>query len=60
MALGTSYISLAQVLEDKSKKLAALNSSAAHLRSSFEVREPEQALQYWIASSRSLAEALIE
>ncbi len=58
--IGTSYISLAQVLTDKSKKLDALNSSVAHLEKSFEVREPEEALQYWIASSRSLAEALID
>ena len=58
--LGTSYISLAQVLSDKSEKLSALDSSCAHLKESFEVREPEKALQYWIASSRSLAEALID
>ncbi len=58
--LGTSYISLARVLSDKREKLGALDSSSTHLKESFEVREPEEALQYWIASSRSLAEALID
>jgi transcriptional regulator with XRE-family HTH domain len=58
--LGTSYISLAHVLPDQSEKLNALNSSATHLNKSFEVRNPEEALQYWVASSRSLAEALID
>ena len=58
--LGTSYIALARVSSDESEKLGALNKASAHLRKSFEVRDPEDALQYWIASSRSLAEALID
>lgn len=58
--LGTSYISLSRLLDDQDDRLNALSSSAVHLEKSFEVRDPEESLQYWIASSRSLAEALID
>ena len=58
--LGTSYTVASRVLENEDEKRKALKSSVAHLERSFEVRDPEEALQYWIASSRSLAEALID
>jgi len=36
------------------------HSAIDHLQRSFEVRDPIDTLQYWIASRRSLGEALVE
>ena len=60
--IGLSYISLAHILANTAAKLVALDNSVAHQHKAFEVRNPDitEEFQYWVASSRSLAEALID
>jgi transcriptional regulator with XRE-family HTH domain len=57
--LGCSYISLSNARSEKDKSAADIGNAIRHLESSFEVRNPEDSLQYWIASCRSLGEALL-
>jgi len=57
--LGCSYIALSNIRTDEAKSTADIENAVRHLELSFEVRNPDDSLQYWIASSRSLGEALL-
>ncbi len=57
--LGCSYIHLSNARNDEAKSAADIEHAIRHLELSFEVRNPEDSLQYWIASCRSLGEALL-
>jgi transcriptional regulator with XRE-family HTH domain len=57
--LGCSYIDLSTVRTDEAKSAADIENAIYHLELSFEVRDPENSLQYWVASCRSLGEALL-
>jgi transcriptional regulator with XRE-family HTH domain len=57
--LGCSYIRLSNARTDEGKSAADIENAIRHLESSFEVRNPEDSLQYWVASCRSLGEALL-
>jgi len=57
---GLSYIQLFQSIPDRCSKINLIDHAIDHLELSFEVRDREVALQYWIASTRSLGEALVE
>lgn len=58
--IGTSYTLLARSLVGRSTKLDAWSKSVAHLERAFEVRDSRGSLQYWLASSTSLAKVLID
>jgi transcriptional regulator with XRE-family HTH domain len=57
--LGCSYIYLSNIRTDETKSAADIANAIHHLELSFEVRNPEDSLQYWVASCRSLGEALM-
>jgi hypothetical protein len=57
--LGCSYIGLSKIRTAEAKSAADIEHAIHHLELSFEVRNPDDSLQYWIASCRSLGEALI-
>jgi hypothetical protein len=57
--LGCSYIHLSNERTDESKSAGDIENAIRHLELSFEVRDPENSLQYWVASCRSLGEALL-
>jgi transcriptional regulator with XRE-family HTH domain len=59
--LGTSYIGLSNVRADEAQSAADINNAIHYLELSFEVRDPhsDNDLQYWVASCRSLGEALL-
>ena len=58
--IGLSYIRLFKLQLDPPSALHLIERAIDHIQSSFEVRDPETELQYWVASCRSLGEALIE
>jgi transcriptional regulator with XRE-family HTH domain len=57
--LGFSYIRLSNARSEVAKSAADIENAICHLELSFEVRNPEDSLQYWVASCRSLGEALL-
>jgi tetratricopeptide (TPR) repeat protein len=57
--LGCSYIDLSNTRTDESKSASDIENAIRHLELSLEVRDPENSLQYWVASCRSLGEALL-
>lgn len=57
--LGCTYIKLFNAQPIRSAALYLIDKAIAHLQLSFQVRDTEDSLQYWIASCRSMAEALI-
>lgn len=57
--LGRSYIQLSNIRKDEAKSAADIENAIRHAELSFEVRNPEDSLQYWIASCRTLGEALL-
>ena len=57
--LGCSYIDLSTIRTDEAKSAADIENAIYHLELSFEARDPENSLQYWVASCRSLGEALL-
>jgi transcriptional regulator with XRE-family HTH domain len=57
--LGCSYIDLSNARTEESKSAGDIEKAIHHLRLSFEVRNPENSLQFWVASCRSLGEALL-
>jgi len=57
--LGCSYIRLSNARSEEAKSAADIENAIRHLELSFEVRNPEDSLQYWVASCRSLGEALL-
>jgi len=58
--IGNSYTTLFKLQPDGASSAKFIDAAIDHLERSFEVRDPIEMLQYWIASSRSLGEALIE
>jgi transcriptional regulator with XRE-family HTH domain len=58
--LGLCYIKFFELQHDKPRSMDIIDKAIHHLELSFEVRDPDDSLQYWIASCRSLGEALIE
>ena len=57
--LGCSYIALSNIRTDEAKSATDIENAINHLELSLEVRNPEDSLQYWVASCRSLGEALL-
>jgi transcriptional regulator with XRE-family HTH domain len=57
--LGCCYINLSNIRTDEAKSAADIENAICHLELSFEVRNPDDSLQYWVASCRSLGEALL-
>ena len=57
--LGCTYIKYFGAQSDPSSSIDLLDKEITHLELSFEVRDTFDMLQYWVASCRSLAEALI-
>lgn len=57
--LGCSYLHPSNARTDEAKSAADIENAIRHLESLFEVRNPDDSLQYWLASCRSLAEALL-
>jgi transcriptional regulator with XRE-family HTH domain len=58
--LGCAYIALAKVRSKEAQSIRDIESAIRHAELSFEVRNPEDSLQYWIASCRTLGEALLD
>jgi hypothetical protein len=60
--IGLIYTRLFKFWVDKCQSIDLINKAINYLELSFQVRDPESAddLQYWVASCRSLGEALIE
>ena len=57
---GLSYITLFKLQPDPPAALDIIERAVQHIQSSLEVRSPDTEFQYWVASCRSLGEALIE
>jgi transcriptional regulator with XRE-family HTH domain len=57
--LGCTYINLSNIRTDDAKSALDIDSAIHHLEQSFEVRNPDDSLQYWVASCRSMGEALL-
>jgi transcriptional regulator with XRE-family HTH domain len=57
--LGCTYINLSNTRTDEAKSVADIENAIRHLDLSFEVRNPEDSLQFWVASCRSLGEAFL-
>jgi hypothetical protein len=53
------YVSLSNVRTDEARSMHDVNNAIRHLKLSFEVRNPEDSFQYWVASCRSLGGALL-
>jgi transcriptional regulator with XRE-family HTH domain len=58
--LGCAYIALAKVRSEEAQSIRDIESAIRHAELSFEVRNPEDSLQYWLASCRTLGEALLD
>jgi transcriptional regulator with XRE-family HTH domain len=58
--IGHSYTKFAELQTDKHLLMDIIDRAIDHLELSFQVRDPDNMLQYWVASCRSLGEALIE
>jgi transcriptional regulator with XRE-family HTH domain len=57
--LGHVYSDLAMLRRDKVLAVRDAESAIHHTELSFEVRDPRDSLQYWVASCRTLGEALL-
>jgi hypothetical protein len=58
--LGCAYIALSKVRSDEAQSIGDIESAIRHAELSFKVRNPEDSLQYWLASCRTLGEALLD
>jgi hypothetical protein len=58
--LGCAYIALSSVRSDEAQSISDIASAIHHIELSFEVRDPEGSLKYWLASCRTLGEALLD
>jgi hypothetical protein len=58
--LGCEYLALADIRTDGAESVADVKNAIYHAELSFEVRNPEDSLQYWVASCRTLGEALLK
>ena len=57
--IGCSYTKFFELRADKSLSMDTIDKAIYHLELSFQVRDSASTLQYWVASCRSLGEALI-
>jgi hypothetical protein len=57
--LGCSYIHLSEIRGNEAKSAVDIENAIYHAELSFEVRNPDDSLQYWVASCRTLGEALL-
>jgi hypothetical protein len=57
--MGRSYTLLSELRSNETKSINDLENAIRHFELSFQVRDPEHSLQYWVASCRSLGEALL-
>jgi transcriptional regulator with XRE-family HTH domain len=58
--LGRSYIALSDIRTDETKSVSDIENAIHHAELSFEVRNSDDSLQYWVASCRTLGEALLK
>jgi tetratricopeptide (TPR) repeat protein len=58
--LGCRYLELSDIRTDATKSVTDLKNAIYHAELSFEVRNPDDSLQYWVASCRTLGEALLK
>ncbi|MBR1177074.1 helix-turn-helix domain-containing protein [Bradyrhizobium sp. KB893862 SZCCT0404] len=58
--LGCAYLALSGVRTEEAKSVADIENAIHHAERSFEVRNPDDSLQYWVASCRTLGEALLK
>lgn len=58
--LGCTYLALSKIRSDESQSVGDIESAIRHAELSFDVRTPEDSLQYWLASCRTLGEALFD
>jgi hypothetical protein len=58
--IGCFYTNFFKAQADKFLSMEIIDKAIDHLELSFQVRNPANALQYWVASCRSLGDALIE
>ncbi|SDH51753.1 MULTISPECIES: helix-turn-helix domain-containing protein [Bradyrhizobium] len=58
--IGLTYTKIFREQADKHLSMTFIDKAIHHLELSFDVRDPGEMLQYWIASCRSLGEALVE
>jgi hypothetical protein len=57
--LGCTYIDLSNIRSDEVNSVDDIENAIRHVELSFEVRNPQESLQYWLASCRTLGEALL-
>ncbi|MBX9844532.1 MAG: hypothetical protein K2Z80_22260 [Xanthobacteraceae bacterium] len=57
--LGCTYIELSNSRSDEVKSAADIVNAIRHVELSFKVRNPQDSLQYWLASCRTLGGALL-
>jgi transcriptional regulator with XRE-family HTH domain len=58
--LSCSYIELSDIRTDNAKSVADIENAIEHAELSLEVRNADDSLQYWVASCRTLGEALLK
>jgi transcriptional regulator with XRE-family HTH domain len=58
--LGLHYLNISDVRIDAAKSVTDVANAIHHVELSFEVRNPDDSLQYWVASCRTLGEALLK
>jgi transcriptional regulator with XRE-family HTH domain len=57
--LGCRYLDLSEIRIGVAKSITDVENAIYHAKLSFEVRNPDDSLQYWVASCRTLGEALL-
>jgi transcriptional regulator with XRE-family HTH domain len=57
--LGCTYIELSNLRAEESESVEDIDNAIHHVELSFQVRDPVDNLQYWVASCRTLGEALL-
>ena len=58
--LGCRYLELSDIRIDVAKSITDVENAIYHAELSFEVRNPDDSLQYWVASCRTLGAALLK
>jgi transcriptional regulator with XRE-family HTH domain len=58
--LGCTYLALSAIRASEAQSVGDIESAIRHAEFSFEVRNPDASLQYWLASCRTLGEALLD
>jgi len=57
--LAVTYIDLSSIRNDKEQSISDLRNAISHAEYSLEARDPLTSLQYWVASCRTLGDALL-